>query len=249
MSVIYLFWIRHLKRYIRSRSRAIGSLGQPLLFLASLGLGLSPVFKQAGQGDYLQFLAPGVVGMSILFTAVFSGGDLMWDRQVGVLKATLVAPVPRVTVMIGRTVGGATIALIQGLIVISICMLFGFRPHSLGALALAVLFMALIALTFTALGTGICLMVSDFQGFQMIINFLVMPMFLLSGALYPLTNTPAVLRVIAKINPFAYGVDGMRSVLIGNASHFGIIADLGVLIFVASCLLAWGGYLFSKIEV
>lgn len=249
MSVIYLFWVRHLKRYGRSRSRAIGSLGQPLLFFASLGLGLSPVFRQAGQGDYLQFLAPGIVGMSMLFTAVFSGGDLIWDRQVGVLKATLVAPVPRVTIMLGRIVGGATIALIQGVIVFAICILAGFRPHSLGAVALALFFMVLIAMTFTTLGTSIALLVSDFQGFQMTINFMVMPMFLLSGALYPLTNIPTGLKVIANMDPFAYGVDGLRSVLTGHPSSFGVAADLAVLICLTLGLLTLGARLFSKLEV
>ena len=114
---IYILWLRQLKRYIRSRSRIIGSLGQPLLFLLALGYGFGPVFQKAGQGNYLEFLAPGVIAMSILFTAIFSGIEIIWDKQFGFLKETLVAPVSRLNIMIGRTLGGATVATLQGIIV------------------------------------------------------------------------------------------------------------------------------------
>src|SRR5258706_15795218 len=117
MNTIYILWLRQLKRYIRSKSRIVGSRGQPILFLVALGFGLGPVFQKAGQGNYLQFLAPGVIAMGVLFTAIFSGIEIIWDRQFGFLKETLVAPVPRVEIMIGRTLGGATVAMIQGCIV------------------------------------------------------------------------------------------------------------------------------------
>ena len=114
MSAIYILWLRELKRYSRSRAQIVASLGQPLLYLLVLGFGLGPVFEQAGQGSYLQFVAPGVIGMSVLFTSIFSGIGLLWDRQFGFLKETLVAPVPRLQIMVGRTLGGATVAMIQG---------------------------------------------------------------------------------------------------------------------------------------
>src|SRR4051812_36349081 len=114
MSAIYILWLRELKRYVRSRAQIIASLGQPLLYLLVLGFGLSPVFQRAGEGSYLQFMAPGVIGMMILFTSIFSGMSLLWDRQFGFLKETLVAPVPRIRIMVGRTLGGATVAMIQG---------------------------------------------------------------------------------------------------------------------------------------
>src|SRR5580692_12462430 len=134
MKTIYIMWLRELKRYIRSKSRMIGSLGQPLLFLLALGYGLGSVFAAAGQGNYFEFLAPGVIGMSIIFTAIFSGIQLIWDRQFGFLKETLVAPVPRILIMAGRTLGGATVALFQGLIVIVICLLAGFRITNFASL-------------------------------------------------------------------------------------------------------------------
>src|SRR5580693_2395319 len=128
MTTLYMLWLRQLKRYVRSKPRIVASLGQPLLFLVGLGFGFGPVFQKAGQGNYIQFLSPGIIGMSILFTSIFSGIELIFDRQFGFLKEMLVAPVPRLLIMIGRTLGGATVAMIQGLIVVVICVIAGFRP-------------------------------------------------------------------------------------------------------------------------
>src|SRR6185312_7004752 len=136
------------KRYSRSRAQIVASLGSPLLYLIALGFGLGPVFQKAGQGSYLQFIAPGVIGMSVLFTSIFSGIGLLWDRQFGFLKETLVAPVSRLQIMVGRTLGGATVALIQGLLVLIVCLLAGFRPAHLSALPVALMFMALICIVF-----------------------------------------------------------------------------------------------------
>src|SRR3954462_780130 len=141
MSAVYILWLREVKRYSRSRAQIIASLGQPLLYLLALGFGLGPVFEKAGQGSYLQFVAPGVIGMSVLFSSIFSGIGLLWDRQFGFLKETLVAPVPRWTVMLGKTLGGATVATIQGLLVLVICLIAGFRPASWAAVPVALVFM------------------------------------------------------------------------------------------------------------
>jgi ABC-2 type transport system permease protein len=205
------------------------------------------VFQKAGQGNYIQFLAPGVIGMTLLFTSIFSGIELIFDRQFGFLKEMLVAPVPRLTIMIGRTLGGATVAMIQALMVLVICLIAGFRP-GLTALPLALLFMALVAILFTALGTAIASVLSDFQGFQLIMNFLVMPMFFLSGALFPLNNVPGALGLLAAVDPLSYGVDGLRSALIG-VSHFGVGIDLIMLSGVATVCLILGARLFSRIQL
>src|SRR5881398_3465824 len=127
MAVVFALWLREVKRYLRSRPQILASLGQPLMYLLVLGFGLGPVFEKAGQGDYLRFVAPGVVGMTILFSSIFSGVGLLWDRQFGFLKETLVAPVPRLQIMIGRTLGGATVAVIQGSLVAIVCFAVGFR--------------------------------------------------------------------------------------------------------------------------
>ena len=248
MSAIYILWLREVKRYLRSRAQIIASLGQPLLYLLALGLGLGPVFEKAGQGSYLQFVAPGVIGMSVLFSSIFSGIGLLWDRQFGFLKETLVAPVPRLHIMIGRTLGGATVSMIQGLLVIGICILTGFRPLYLSSLPLAVMFMALISIVFAALGTTIGSRLQNMQGFQLIMNFLVMPIYFLSGALYPLNNLPAGLVVATRIDPLTYGIDGLRGAFIG-VSHFGARTDAAVLSAVAAVFLALGAYSFSKIQI
>jgi ABC-2 type transport system permease protein len=248
MSAIYILWLRQLKRYVRSKPRILAALGQPLLFLLGLGFGFGPIFQKAGQGNYIQFLAPGVIGMTVLFSSVFSGIELIWDRQFGFLKETLVAPVPRILIMIGRTLGGATVGIIQGLIVLVICLATGFRPSTWSALPMAVLFMALIAVMFTALGTAIASVLSDFQGFQLVMNFLVMPIFFLSGALFPLTNLPRAMEIITNLDPLSYGVDGLRVALIG-VGYFGASLDVVVLTLVTIALLSGGSYLFSRIQL
>jgi ABC-2 type transport system permease protein len=248
MGVIYVLWLRQIKRYVRSRARIIGSLGQPLLFLVALGFGFGPIFQRAGQGNYIQFLAPGVIAMTVLFSAIFNGIELIWDRQFGFLKETLVAPVPRVTIMIGRTLGGATTSVMQGLIVVIACAIAGFRPNSVMAIGGGLVFMTLIAVMFTALGTAIASVLSDFQGFQMIMNFLVMPIFFLSGALFPLMGLPRALDIIARIDPLSYGVDGLRSSMTG-LSHFDQSTDLAVLSVLTVVLLIVGSRLFSRIQI
>ena len=248
MSVVLILWRREIKRYLRSRPQVIASLGQPLLYLLVLGFGLGPVFQQADRGSYLQFVAPGVIGMGILFTSIFSGIGLLWDRQFGFLKETLVAPVPRLQIMLGRTLGGATVAMLQGTLVLTVCLLAGFRPQTLAGVPVALVFMALIAVVFSALGTAIGSTLRDMQGFQLIMNFLVLPIFFLSGALFPLDGLPAGLAVATRLDPLTYGVDGLRGAFIG-VSAFGAPLDAAVLLVVAGVFLALGARAFSRIQV
>ncbi len=248
MNAIYILWLREVKKYSRSRVQIIASLGQPLLYLLVLGFGLGPVFKKAGGGSYLQFMAPGIIGMAVLFTSVFSGIALLWDRQFGFLKETLVAPVPRINVMIGRTLGGATVAMMQGLLIVIVCLIAGFRPVSWMGIPVGIGFMAMIAIVFAALGTSIGSSLQDMQGFQLIMNFLVLPIFFLSGALFPLNNLPKALAFVTALDPLSYGVDGLRAALIGTA-HFGALLDAVVLVIVGAGLLCLGAWRFSKIEI
>jgi ABC-2 type transport system permease protein len=248
MSAIYILWWRELKKYSRSRTQIVASLGQPLLYLLALGFGFGPVFQRAGGGSYLQFVAPGVIGMTVLFTSIFSGISLLWDRQFGFLKETLVAPVPRIQVMIGRTLGGATVAMVQGTLMVIACLIAGFRPASVIEVPLGMLFMLLIAIVFVALGVSIGSSLQDMQGFQLIMSFLVMPIFFLSGALFPLDHLPKMLKMLTSLDPLSYGVDGLRGALTG-ATQFGMIRDLIVLAVVAFAALCLGAWRFSEIEV
>ena len=247
MGAIYILWLRELKRYVRSRVQIVVSLGQPCLYLLALGFGLGPVFRQAGHGSYLQFLAPGVIGMAIIFTSIFNGVQIIWDRRFGFLKETLVAPVSRVAIMLGRTFGGATVATLQGCIVFVLTLAFGFHPYSWALVIPAILVMFLTASLFSAFGIAVASFVTDMQGFQLVLNFLVMPMFFLSGALFPLTHIPLLLRALATIDPLSYGVDGMRALLI-DAPHFGLLTDVTVLLAIMIALLVIGSYRFTKLE-
>src|SRR6201984_1062339 len=201
MGAIYILWLRGVKPYVGARVQIVVSLGQPCLYLLALGFGLGPVFKQAGHGSYLQFMAPGVIGMTVLFSSVFSGIAMLWDRQFGFLKETLVAPVSRMQIMIGRTLGGATVAVLQGTLILLICLIAGFRPHNWLAIPAAFVFVILVAVVFAALGTAIGSLIKDRQGFQLVMNFMVLPIFFLSGALYPLANLGVILSFITRLDP------------------------------------------------
>ena len=247
MSAIYILWKRELIRYFRSRARLVGSLGQPLLFLVALGFGLGPVFAKAGQGNYFQFLGPGVICMGILFTGVFAGIQVIWDRQFGFLKETLVAPISRFEIMFGKTLGGATVAFIQGCFVLILTIIVGFRVENILMIPVALIAMFLIALFFTALGISIASVLQDMQGFQLILNFIVQPVFFLSGALFPLSGVVSFLSIISSFNPLSYGVDAVRGSLTG-VTHFGLVTDFAVLIVICAIILTIGSYLFSKVE-
>jgi len=244
---IYIMWLRQLKKYWRSKARMIGSLGQPVLFLVALGFGLGPVYAKAGGGNYIDFLAPGIIAMSILFTAMFGGISTIWDRQFGFLKETLVAPVPRFHIMLGQTLGGATIALIQGVVMFFISLLIGFRPVW-SQVGLALVFMSLVAIVFTALGMVISSRMKDMQAFPLVMNFIMMPLFFLSGSLFPANGTGAILRTVVKLNPLSYGVDAIRGTLSGGM-HGSLLTDFIVLSILAFVMVWIGGRLFRGTEV
>lgn len=247
MRVIYILWLRQIKRFFRSKARIIGSVGQPILFLVALGFGMGSIFEKAGEGNYINFLSPGIIAMTILFSSIFAGMDVIWDRQFGFLKETLVAPVSRFKIMFGRTLGAATTSFLQGLLVLILTTLFGFR-FSWATLPLAIIFMILIAILFTALGTAIGSFLRDMQAFQLIMNFLVMPIFFLSGALFPVDGLSQVFKTLLSFNPLSYGVDGIRGCLTGDF-YFSFGLDFIVLLVLTFVFLTIGSYMFKKIEV
>jgi ABC-2 type transport system permease protein len=248
MSVIYILWLRELKRYLRSRVQIFASLAQPAFFLVAFGFGFGPIFEENGRGSYLQFMAPGIICVTVVISAVLCGIAMLWDRQFGFLKETLVAPIPRLLVMIGRTLGGATVGMIQGVLMLLVCIIIGFRPQHWIAVLWALSFVAMVSISFAAFGMMMGSIIKDMQGFHLISNLIVMPMFFLSGALYPLSRLPKVLSVITHINPLSYGVDGLRGTLIG-LWHFSYFMDISLLGCVAAIFLVSGAYLFSRVEI
>src|SRR5581483_2987731 len=155
MDVIFILWLRQMKRYVRSRSRLLGAIGQPVLFLLALGYGIGSVYKKAGQGNYLEFLVPGIIVQTLLFSGVFWGIQILFDKRFGFLKEMLVAPVSRTRILLGNALGGATISLIQAVLVLVISIALGFRPHNWAYLPVSLLVMIALCLALTSFGAGL----------------------------------------------------------------------------------------------
>jgi ABC-2 type transport system permease protein len=249
MDIIYTIWLRNMKRFIRSKSRIVGSIAMPLFFLLFLGVGLNSVVQLPGLGEsYIAFLIPGMVAMSVLFTSVFSGIQIIWDKQFGFLKETLVAPVSRLEIMSGQTLGGATTAVIQGSLILVLSMFVGFPLLNPGGFLIALAFMVLIGISFTAFGIAIASRMEDMTGFQLIMNFVVFPIFGLSGALFPISSLPAWMIPLTLLDPLTYGVEGIRYGLTGVSQINPLVcgAVIGGFTLVMTVL---GAYLFRKIRI
>ena len=218
---MYTLWYRDLIRFFRDRTRIIGSFAQPLLFLVIFGSGLSPAIGQIGGPqsgvDYGEFIFPGIIAMAVLFTAVFSSVSIIWDREFGFLREVLVAPIPRWSLAIGKALGGSTTALIQGVLMLIFAPLVGVGLSVVGVLELLPLLL-ITAFSLSAFGLLIAARMRSMEGFQLIMNFLMMPMFFLPGAFFPLSNLPGWLTVLTRINPFTYSVDAIRKVVLGDAA-------------------------------
>ena len=225
LRAIYIIWYRDVLRFWRDRARLVASLAQPLLYLVIFGTGLSSALSGAGGAGgfggrgapseltYQQFIFPGIMGMAVLFSAIFGAMSIVWDREFGFLKEVLVAPIDRSAVAIGKALGGATQAMIQGLVLLILAPFIGIKLTLLTILALIPLTFVL-AFALSALGVAIASKMKSMQGFQMIMTFLMMPMFFLSGALFPLQGLPGWMNVLTRLDPAAYGMDPLRRVVL-----------------------------------
>jgi ABC-2 type transport system permease protein len=226
LRAIYIIWYRDILRFWRDRMRLIGSLAQPLLFLIVFGTGLSSALSGAGGGfnggatgsdfGYTQFIFPGIIGMSILFSAIFGAMSIVWDREFGFLKEVLVAPIDRSAVAIGKALGGATQAMVQGLILLVLSPIVGVKLTVVSVL-LVIVFSFLLAFSLSALGVLIASRMKSMQGFQVVMNFLMMPIFFLSGSLFPLQGLPDWMTVLTRLDPASYGMDPLRRVMLDGA--------------------------------
>jgi ABC-2 type transport system permease protein len=257
---VYTIWYRDVLRFARDRSRIFGSLVQPLLFLFALGFGVGQLAKSGSIGGlppnvpFIVFLYPGILCMTVLFTALFSAISIVWDREFGFLREVLIAPVSRVSVALGKVAGGSTVAVIQGAIIMLLGPLLGVH-YDLGRVVLMLLTLLLLAAVVTSLGILIAARQKTMEGFQVIMQFILMPMLFLSGAFFPVTGgsgTPAViLRTVAQINPVTYGVELLREIaLAGELPSSMLLHPAGVdaLILLAFFVvfLVPGVMLFSK---
>ncbi len=249
MDIVYTIWLRNVKRFVRSKSRILGSLGMPVFFLLVLGFGLNSIVVLPGmEQGYIGFIIPGIISMSVLFTSVFSGIQIIWDKQFGFLKETLVAPVSRLEIMLGQTFGGATIAVIQGLMIFVLSLLMGLKISSISGFAIAIIFMLLIGISFTAFGIAIASRMDDMHGFQLIMNFVIFPIFGLSGALFPIDSLPAGVRFLTLLDPLTYGVEGIRYGLLGSSQIDPVISFVVLSGFTVIMVIV-GSYLFRKISI
>lgn len=248
LQAIYVMWLREIKRFIRSKSRIIVTVVQSLFFLFILGSGLRTITTGNLGVDYLYFLAPGIIAMAIMASSMFTGVSILWDKQFGFLQEVLVAPISRISIIIGRTLGGATTALIQGFIILFLSIAIGLPISSSIGLLLTFIFMVLTA--FTAVGFGLILAskMRDFQGFPLVMNLVIMPLLFLSSAFFPVTSN-SIMKNIAFFNPLFYMVDGLRGSLIGSNNVFHPLIDLAVVSIICIVTMFIGSYFFSKSEV
>ena len=247
---IYVMWLRQLKRFVRSRSRLAVTVIQPLFFFILFGSGFRTALMPGVEGDYIHYLAPGIIAMAILFSSMFTGLSVLWDKQFGFLQEVLVAPISRLSIIIGRTLGGATIALIQGFLILFLAFILGVRATSVFGFLLTLVFMVITAFTAVGIGLIIASKMNDFQGFPLIMNLIFIPLLFTSTAFFPIItnpNLPSLLRQLSLLNPMFYMVDGLRGSLIANG-YFPPLLDLLVVTIICIFMMGLGSYFFSKSE-
>lgn len=243
---VYTLWRRELVRFLRQRSRVTGALGQPIVFWLLLGGGLNASFQPAGAPagvSYVEYFYPGMIGLVLLFTAIFSTISTVEDRKQGFLQGVLVAPVSRATVVLGQALGGTTLAVGQGALCLCLAPLLGISL-SLGSVIATLLVMVLVGMALTSLGLAIAWRMDSTQGFHAIMNLILLPIWLLSGALFPATNAPAPLSWLMAANPLTYGMAALRRcIYLKSDAAAGLVAPLlpSLLVTVVFCVLAFGG--------
>jgi ABC-2 type transport system permease protein len=267
LKVVYTIWLRETMLAVREKPRIIASVAQPLIYLGILGRGITSGMRLTGAGsiDYLKFMYPGVIGMSVLFTSIFAAFSIIWDREFGFLKEVLVAPVPRWAVAVGKSFGGATMALVQVAILICVGPFVGIKLSPL--IVVQMLFLGfLMSVAITSLGVVVASRMESMAGFQMVMNFLVMPLYFLSGAMFPMASAPAWMKALMTVDPLTYGVDAIRNVMFsgteivaGGASRslldvartaglirWSLPLDIAAMALVAVLLTTAGAVVFSK---
>ena len=248
-SAVYVLWTREMIKYFRAKSRVVGAIAMPAFMLIFLGLGFRRVEVPGLPGSigYFQYLVPGIIGMTLLFTSSYSGMSVIMDRQFGFLKEVMVTPASRESIVLGMIVGGATTSIIQSLLMMILSVFIGFEIPALHLIAASILIMFLITVIFISVGLILSSFMKDFHGFNTIINFIVFPLFLLSGALFPVKNLPAVIQVFSYLDPLTYGVDALRGILIGY-SQFSVGFDLLILVPVSIAMVIISSYSFRRSE-
>lgn len=253
LKAVYVISFREFKKFIRERSRLLGTMARPILWLFVVGGGMSRLVNVPGGVSYLQFIFPGMIGMTILFASIFSAISIVWDREFGFLKEILVAPISRFSVVFGKAMAGTTISLVQVLIMVVFIPILGIHISILQFFEL-IFVAAMLAFSLTAMGILVASRMSSYEGFNIIMNFLVMPMFFLSGAMYPVKLLPPILKEVTHFNPLTYGVDALKNVLLsGEAGNtlgpeYPLMLDLSILGIFLVVVVVLANHSFRKAD-
>ncbi len=246
---LYALWLREFKVFLREHSRLIAATFTPLLWLFVIGSGfgssLHSSLTTAGL-DYQKFIFPGIISMSIIFSSVFFGSYIIWDRKFDFLKSVMVAPISRDTIFVGKTFGGMTTSIVQVAILLVIGGFIGIHFSAL-SLAQSIAIALLLSFCLTSLGLAMGSYIESLEGFQLIVSFVVFPLFFLSGALFPLNNLPSWLSILTKIDPATYAVDALRNAMLGIASY-SFALDIGILTAFTIGFGLFGGYSFRRMK-
>ena len=242
---LYALWYREFKVFLREKSRIVSSLFTPLLWIVVFGGGLGSSVSLGGT-NYQVFIFPGILTMTILFSSIFFGLYIVWDKKIDFFKEVLVAPLSRLTIFAGKTLGGCTDALIQGSLMLAFGVILGIS-YSVQMVVQTMIFMLVLAAAVVSIGLILGSFMESPEGFNLIVSFLVFPLFFLSGALFPIDNLPSWLRAFTTLNPVTYAVDGMRGVMLGM-STFPVMMDFGVLLGFAVVMIVIGSIAFSRMK-
>jgi len=250
LNAIYVLVAREFKKFMRARSRLVSTIARPLLWLFLVGAGMSRIVSPDAGMPYTQFIFPGILGMTILFSSIFSSISIIWDKEFGFFKEILAAPVSRISIVVGKGLSGTVVSTIQAAIVLLLFPLLGFKLgllQILSVLAIAVIMSFCIA----SFGVVLASFYESYESFSVIMNFIVMPMFFLSGAMYPVKLLPKALGIAAKLNPLTYGVDAMKNVIFpleeGPMSpDFTLFTDIAVIVVLSAAFVAIAARLFER---
>ena len=244
MNTVFTLWLREMLRYRRSRSRIIGSLATPLFFLVIMGSALGSTMTMR-TGSYIEYMAPGIIGMSVLFASLMGGVSIIWDREFGFLKEILVAPVSRFYTALGKAAGGVTAAMIQGTLLMIISGIFIVEYTSVTGQVLSILIMFITGMGFIGLGITLASRIESHEGFQMMMTFITFPTLMASTAFYPMENLPSWLSIPVQLNPLTYGVEALRWALLG-VSEVPIMRSMTVIIIFSLSMILLGSWSFDR---
>lgn len=254
---VYVMWVRDVKRFLREKPRVLAMVAQPLLYFVILGYGLGNEFR-GDEGflvgtEYMQFLFPGVIGMTLLFASVYAAVAVIWDRELGFMREILASPASRAAIVLGKVLGGSSLAMIQGDMLLVFAPIWDIPLRPAGLLSvLGIMF--LIAVAFTSFGIVIAPLMQSHEGFQVMMSFLILPLFLLSGVFFPLWTAPEKMKLMMKLDPLTYGIDGMRHILFKGLPwkefvvSFSPALDLGVIAVFSGVALAAAIGIMSRVE-